>query len=448
MKRGGTFLSAVAILALAACSASKLEVRAIPSAIAPGAKPLDFRLAEAHGQLALGNVALALESYRKAMREDPQSADAVAGLAVCYDRMGRYDLSRRYYEMALAIEPGDPHLLAAFAASLDQQGKVVEAARVRAEVRARTVTVPLPAQPPADAPLRMETAPLAVAEANSARLPSVAFHAAPEPVAKAAPTTVEVTAAAVAIAPVEPDIGRSVTVTLPPPRPAPVQVAAVTTAAPFVAPEPKAEPKPVAVAQAKPPADDPLRIETAPVAVAGGGTAKLPTVAFQADVESQAVVAPRVAPTPKMAAAQPPKAGARLERLSLNEVALVTSGAPQWQPKLVAQGPRSATVRFVPLQRPDVRMAAVRLLNAARFRGLAARTRSYLVDRGWRSLAIGDADSVRARSVVLYPASMRTLGRRVAAQFGFTARPVSEARQITVLLGRDAANHPLLRARS
>ena len=45
--------------------------------------------------------ALALEAYRKALREDPQSVGAMMGIATCYDRMGRFDLSRRHYEMAL-----------------------------------------------------------------------------------------------------------------------------------------------------------------------------------------------------------------------------------------------------------------------------------------------------------------------------------------------------------
>ena len=147
-----------------------------------------------------------------------------------------------------------------------------------------------------------------------------------------------------------------------------------------------------------------------------------------------------------MAAAQPPKAGARLERLSLTEVALVTTSQPQWRSKLVAQGARSATLRYVPLRQPAVRSAAVLLLNAARHQGLAARTRGYLRDRGWRSLAIGNANRARATSLVLYPASRRSLGLRVAAQFGFAAAPDSSVREVMVLLGRDATTLAPLRA--
>ena len=48
--------------------------------------------------------------------------------------MGRFDLARQYYELALAISPNDPALLSALAASLDSQGMRAEAAEVRAEV--------------------------------------------------------------------------------------------------------------------------------------------------------------------------------------------------------------------------------------------------------------------------------------------------------------------------
>ena len=40
--------------------------------------------------LALGNVGLALTSFRIAAREDPNSVDALAGIAASYDQMGRY----------------------------------------------------------------------------------------------------------------------------------------------------------------------------------------------------------------------------------------------------------------------------------------------------------------------------------------------------------------------
>ena len=124
MKRGGKFLVSTTILAVAACGGQngKLEIRSTPTPLAQGKRPVPFRIAEARGQLALGNTALALEAFRAAAREDPNSIDALAGIATCYDQMGRYDLSRRNYEAALALAPSDVTLLGAFAASLQMQG--------------------------------------------------------------------------------------------------------------------------------------------------------------------------------------------------------------------------------------------------------------------------------------------------------------------------------------
>ncbi len=81
-----------------------------------------------------------LRSRRSALaaREDPNSIDALTGIAICYDQMGRYDLSRRNYETALALAPADVSLLGAFAASLQLQGLTAEALSVRQEIAART----------------------------------------------------------------------------------------------------------------------------------------------------------------------------------------------------------------------------------------------------------------------------------------------------------------------
>ena len=68
---------------------------------------------------------------------------------------------------------------------------------------------------------------------------------------------------------------------------------------------------------------------------------------------------------------------------------------------------------------------SIRLLNAARRQGLAARTRTYLVNRGWRRIEIGDATVVRERSVVLYSAGRQKLGQSLAAQFGFASRKLA-----------------------
>ncbi|MEO6248343.1 MAG: tetratricopeptide repeat protein [Sphingomicrobium sp.] len=130
--------AAMALITTGCATAPKLAVKPLPTVLAQGRHPVSFRVAEAAGQFALGNVALALESYRKALREEPTSVDALTGMAVCYDAMGRFDVSRRHYEEALALAPSDSHLLGMFAASLLQQGRVDEAAAVRREAASRT----------------------------------------------------------------------------------------------------------------------------------------------------------------------------------------------------------------------------------------------------------------------------------------------------------------------
>ncbi len=139
MKRSSSFLCAAAAIALTSCGADGVEVRSIKAPLAAGQQPASFRVGEGHAQLALGNVGLALEAYRKALREQPESVDAMIGLAACYDRMGRFDLSRRHYEMALAVTPTDTDIYSLFAQSLEVQGQRDEAARVKTELAARVV---------------------------------------------------------------------------------------------------------------------------------------------------------------------------------------------------------------------------------------------------------------------------------------------------------------------
>jgi len=157
--RGKILVAALTVAATACAQQGKLAIRPLPTALAQGDRPVSFRVAEAAGQFALGNVALALESYRKALREDPQSIDALVGRAACYDAFGRFDLSRRDYEEALALAPADTRLLGLFAASLMRQGLAEEAAAVQREMAARvhpsapasSVTIALPVARPASA---------------------------------------------------------------------------------------------------------------------------------------------------------------------------------------------------------------------------------------------------------------------------------------------------------
>jgi hypothetical protein len=158
---------------------------------------------------------------------------------------------------------------------------------------------------------------------------------------------------------------------------------------------------------------------------------------------SVTVALPPVAPAPalrpaavRQATTAEPHGGPRLERLSPGEVALVTSGKPLWgaAPKVRMA---SASVRWLPLA-PSGPRPNVQVLNAARSQGLAASARAVLIDRGWRRIAIGDADRVQRKSVVLYPKERAALARSLAAQFGIGTRMV-EGDRLVLVLGSDRA---------
>ncbi|HSB99668.1 MAG TPA: LytR C-terminal domain-containing protein [Burkholderiaceae bacterium] len=201
MKRLSSIACAVTAIAAASCSTSSIEVRSIRQPLAEGTKPVNFRVAEGMSQLSLGNVGLAIEAFRKALREQPDSVPAMIGLATCYDRMGRPDLSRRNFEMALAVEPANTEIYSLFAQSLDAQGRRDEAARVKTELAARVVapeasrevpgSVPVlpppPAQsvtvalaPPRSAPVAVER-PIANLRLERLSLREVALVTQPEP---------------------------------------------------------------------------------------------------------------------------------------------------------------------------------------------------------------------------------------------------------------------------
>jgi len=433
MKRGGKFLVSTTVLAVAACGGDQgdLRVRSIPTPLAQGIKPVPFRIAEARGQLALGNVALALEGFRKAWRDDPNSVDALAGMANCYDRMGRFDLSRRNYETALALAPANVQLLGAFAQSLQLQGQLKEAQRVRVEVAQRIAAgVPEP-QVAASAPgLDRAEVPVTLAASAPAAAPEApADIAIPRPVLAAAP--VEVAGGTSTPARTE------VTV---PNLPHASLVAEAPAPAPAVIPQPVEQ---AAIGRSVtiklPPA---RRVEAAVLPAAAPAPAPVPAMA-SADTPP---LQPYSRPVPKPAVAD--EAGPRLERLSLGEIGIVTTPGPMWRSTSVAMTERSTTVRWVPLREASALSSRVRLLNAARVNRLAARTRSWLVARGWSSMAIGDAPAARSRSVIVYPARERALAQNLANQFGFALQERSDVKFVTMILGRDAARIDELRPQS
>ena len=421
MARGGTFLLISASLAAASCTMDhNVHVRPIANADAK----MRFSgglLDQARGQLALGNVGLALESFRALQREQPDSADALAGIAACYASMGRYDLARLNYELALAYAPQDPRLLTALASSLAHLGESDLAAQVQVE---------------------------------AARVSSSAAR--PAPMAQPA-----VTAAGV------PRVG-SVTVQLPQPSRAvatkegpPTQIAApkLGAAAVTVSAAAIASPRSAAFEAVK----KPLILEAAAPTALISPPQPSPPPATPARIVRQQVAAPEpVRPGELSAAASIAANGPRLERTSRSEVALITAPQPRQMAlldRIPAKQQMSSAARPIPAPaapvRPPLRpvLAAtiqwlplryasgtqnVELLNAARSQGLAGQTRTALVNRGWRKIGVGNARDVRQRSLVLYAPARALIARRLAMQFHCKAVKVAGLRSVVVLLGRDA----------
>ena len=470
MKRGGKFLVSTTAFAVVACGGQqgKLEIRSTPTPLAEMKRAVPERIAEARGQLALGNVALALTSFRIAAREDPNSIDALAGIADCYDRMSRFDLSRRYYESALALAPADTQLLAAFAASLQLQGKSAEALSVREEISARMAASAAlesaamaeveGAAPPVQV-AAAEVKPAASAKAAPAAPSAVMPEAHATPKLKADPKPLprpEIRVAAVEPQAAPAPLGPSVTIKLPPPRRVQQQPAAAVPAAlparstwaavePGVASAPLPAPQPVPVNIAPEFASVALlrpieeRVPEPSIAQERGPLAAPQPVPVNIPFEfaSVALLRPVEERIPEPSIAE--ERGPRIERMSTGEIALITVSKPEWRSTTVASSERSTKVRFVPLRQAALGPVKVRLLNAARVNKLAARTRIWLNSRGFRGLAIGDAPAMRRRSVILYPAAQRAMAQRLSAQFGFPLSRRASGSHVVVLLGADAA---------
>lgn len=122
-------LSFVLLLTLLGCAAPGPELQVRPQA-ASAPEPAQDRLAHAASLYARGEYALAIEAYRKTIRYEPRNAAAQAGLAASYDRIGRFDLADRYFQLALAIDPRNPRLASIYAQALERHGYMQQAADV------------------------------------------------------------------------------------------------------------------------------------------------------------------------------------------------------------------------------------------------------------------------------------------------------------------------------
>ena len=108
MKRGALIL--LVAFPLFACSSAEFRPRVV-GGLNAGVMPVDALLLEGRGHLANHNFALAIGSYRRAIRQSPGSIEAYRGLATAYEALGRNDLAGRYFQEALARAPSDVTVL-------------------------------------------------------------------------------------------------------------------------------------------------------------------------------------------------------------------------------------------------------------------------------------------------------------------------------------------------
>jgi tetratricopeptide (TPR) repeat protein len=110
------------LVQLGACAQARLETTPATHGLAPEPPWPGDHYAAGRAALARGEPGLAVERFRRALRADPFSADALNGLAVAYDELGRFDVARSLYDRALGHRPDAPATLNNLGRSLLRQG--------------------------------------------------------------------------------------------------------------------------------------------------------------------------------------------------------------------------------------------------------------------------------------------------------------------------------------
>ena len=83
--------------------------------------------------------------------------------------------------------------------------------------------------------------------------------------------------------------------------------------------------------------------------------------------------------------------------------------------------------------------APLRILNAARVQGIAARTRSLLASKGVGRADIGDAPDRRQHSELRYARGEEARAQTLASKLPFKVMMVERDGPLTLLVGRNAA---------
>jgi hypothetical protein len=123
--------------------------------------------------------ALALDLLQAARARDPQDAAVMNAFGVVYDKLGRFDLSARYYTQAAALDPNSPIVRQNLAYSAQLQGKWAGDSAT-----ALAVAMPPPAAPTLAAASPVQAAPAApilLGAAPAPARPTITIASAPAP---------------------------------------------------------------------------------------------------------------------------------------------------------------------------------------------------------------------------------------------------------------------------
>lgn len=131
MKKG--VVAVALIVATTACSSTQTGVLSVRPVNQQASGPMKDAIDRGDLLFSRGEYALALDAFRRAVRNDPADAHALNGVAISYAAMGRHDLAREFFELALSRAPEDARIYRNFARSLSAQGLRGEADALMAQ---------------------------------------------------------------------------------------------------------------------------------------------------------------------------------------------------------------------------------------------------------------------------------------------------------------------------